>query len=239
MENLYIKLLDATLEYGQGYNQMVGASKDEVTENYDFASKLNEDVLDYHIHKIIYTLNDSQNIQTLKMIYKSRIDGKLISLLDTIVSHKQDEKENEIEFEDNEEIKEVFFYLTKEERLGAISFKTNLGKIKQIGNQGKAEAIIDENLKDGQHIVFGFGVNAGPKFGVSSIYCYYMDKNKYGIILYGGLLHLRAKLKRNPEFKKKMLANRASLNEQQKLILDTCDLPDAAFFPIISYIMSQ
>ena len=239
MDNLYNKILTATLEYGQGYDQMVVSIKEEVTTNYDYADKLNEEVLDYHIQKIIYTLNENQNIQTLKMIYKNRIDGQLKALLDTIDSHKKDEKEIEIDFNDNEEITEVFFYLTKDNRLAALSLKTNLGKVKQIGNQGNAEAIIDENLKGGENIVFGFGVNAGQKFGVSSIYCYFMDKNKYGIILYSGLLHLRAKLKTNPQYRKIMETKRASLNEKQRLILDTCDLPDTAFFPIATYIMSH
>ena len=239
MDNLYKKILTATLEYGQGFDQMVGSIKEEVTTNYDYASKLNEEVLDYHIHKIIYTLNENQNIQTLKMIYKSRIDGQLIALLDTIDSHKKDEKEIEIEFNDNEEITEVFFYITKDNRLASLSLKTNLGKVKQLGNQGNAEVVIDENLKGGENIVFGFGVHAGQKFGVSSIYCYYMDKNKYGIILYTGLLQLRAKLRANPQYKKEMEEKKASLNEKQKLILEKCDLPDAAFFPIAFYIMSH
>ena len=218
---------------------MIGSIQDEVTTNYDFADKLKEEVLDYHIHKIIYTLNENQNIQTFKMIYKNRIDGQLRALLDTIDSHKKNEKEIEIEFKDNEEIIEVFFYTTKDDRLAALSIKTNLGTVKQIGNQGNAEPIIDENLKGGENIVFGFGVNAGQKFGVSSIYCYFMDKNQYGIILYSGLLHLRAKLKINPKYKSEMETKRESLNEKQKLILDTCDLPDAAFFPIATYIMSH
>ena len=81
-------------------------------------------------------------------------------------------------------------------------------------------------------------MHAGIKYGVSSIYSYYMDKKKYGIVFYTGLLQLRAKLKKNPEFKKEMEGKRASLNEKQKLILDTCDLPDTVFFSIASYIMS-
>ena len=65
-----------------------------------------------------------------------------------------------------------------------------------------------------------------------------MNKRKFGIVQYTGLLQLRAKLKANEDFKKSVVANKANLNDKQKLILETCDLADTAFFPVISYIMS-
>ena len=237
MKYLYRDLLYASLEYGQGYDKMVGGTKEETTKNYDFSSTLNEKVLDYHINKIIYTLNKSQNIQSIKTIYKNRNNGELHTLLDTVESNINNEKENEIEFEDNEEIEEVLFYITKDERLAALSIKTNL-KVNNIGDLNSGEVFKDEKLSADKNVIFGFGMNAGIKYGVSSIYLYYMNKKKYGIVLYTGLLQLRTKLKKDPKFKKEMEGKRATLNEKQKLILDTCDLPDSAFFPIASYIMS-
>ena len=237
MTELYKNFLEATLEYGQGYDQQVGGAADEVTTNYDFAANSKpEEIIDYHIHEIIYTLNEKQ-IQTLKIIYKNRNDGNLKTLLDTISSHKDHETEESIKFEDAEEICEVFFYISKE-RIAAISMKTNLGNTKIIGNTSNGELVKDENLKDEKNVIFGFGVHAGQKFGVSSIYCYYMSKKKYGIVVYSGLLQLRAKLKVNKEFRDKLKTKRESLNEKQKLVLDTCDLPDTAFFPFASYIMT-
>jgi hypothetical protein len=237
MKYLYKDLLFASLEYGQGYDKMIGGTKEEKTKNYDYSSTLNEKVLDYHIHKIIYSLNKTQNIQYLKMIYKNRNDGTLHTLLDTVESNINNEKENEITFEDNEEIEEVFFYITKDNRLAAISIKTNM-KVNDIGNTSSGEKAKDEKLEEAKNIIFGFGMHAGIKHGVSSMYSYYMDKKQYGIVLYTGLLQLRAKLKKNPDFKKEMEAKRASLSEKEKLILDTCDLPDPSFFAVASYIMS-
>ena len=237
MTEFYSKLLDATVEYGQGYNQMIGAVKEEVTTNYDFSLDKEINVLDYHIHKIIYSLNKNQRIQSMQLIYKNRNTGQLKTLLDTRSSHLKGEKLMEFEFEDFEEIINVFFYL-KEDRLAAICIQTNKGKIKYIGNQDKTELIKDESLNIEDKIIFGFGMQAGEKYGVSSIYCYYMNKNKYGIIQYGGLLQLRAKLKVDPDYKKELEAKKDTLNEKQKLILDTCDLAETAFFPIICYIMS-
>lgn len=66
--------------------------------------------------------------------------------------------------------------------------KNNVGKITE--------------LEDGKKIVFGFGFNANDQYGVSSFYCYFMDKRKYGIVKHSGLFQLRSKLKCNPDFKK-------------------------------------
>jgi len=248
MNQLNKKFILATIEQGQGYDQVIGGIEEETTLNYDFTSFTKEagskdsdiSIFDYHIKKIIYTLNANQYIQTLKLIYKNRNDGQLKTLLDTTESHIKEEKSYEIEFEDFEEIIEVLFYLTKKDpRLGAISIKTNLNKVKNIGSETNLDLVKDENVLNNKNIIYGFGVHAGKAFGVSGIYCYFMDKTLYGIILYDGLLQLRAKLKKNPEFRNQMFEKRESLNEKQKLILDSCDLPDTAFFPIASYIMSQ
>lgn len=249
MKNLNKNLIYATIEHGQGYDQVIGAVEEEKTLNYDFISDTKENglnnsnisIFDYHIKKIIYTLNSSQYIQTLKLIYKNRNDGQLKTLLDTTGSHIKDEQSFEIEFEDFEEIIEVLFYLTKKDpRLGAISIKTNLNKYKNIGSEiNLDEPVKDENVLNGKNIIYGFGVHAGKLYGVSGIYCYFIDKTLYSIIVNNGLLQLRAKLKKNSDFRNQMIEKRESLNEKQKLILDSCDLPDTAFFPLASYIMSQ
>lgn len=238
MSDLYVKLLEASLEFGQGSSQMVGALRDEVTTNYDISSDKSINILDYHIYKIKYCLNSSQRIQSLQLLYKNRNDGSIKMLLDTKVSHLRDEKESEIDFEDFEEIVDVFFYVGKDDRLAAICITTNKNKIKYIGNKDNGELMKEEKLMDGNKIVFGFGMHACIKFGVCSIYAYFMDKKRYGIIQYGGLLQLRAKIKTDKEYRKQLQDKRDTLDEKQKLILDTCDLPETGFFPIACYIMS-
>ena len=151
MKYLYRDLLYASLEYGQGYDKMINGTKEEKTKNYDFSSTLNEKVLDYHIHKIIYTLNGTKNIQSLKMIYKNINNGKLHTLLDTVESNINNEKENEIVFDDNEEIEEVFFYITKDERLAALSIKTNF-KVNNIGDLSSGELVKDKKLTEAKNI---------------------------------------------------------------------------------------
>lgn len=238
MSGKFVKLLDVTCEYGQGFHEMIKPKEEEITQLYDFTSTLKGNVLEYKIHEIKYTLGESQNVQTLTMVYKNRNDGHLETLLNTEKS-ATDAKEEIIEFDDNEEIVDVFFYVKEEgNTLAAFMIKTNLKPAKYIGNQDKGRLVKSRDLETGKKIVLGFGVNAGKKYGVSSIYCYYMDKSKFGILQYSGLLQLRAKLKLNPEFKKELEAKKESLNDKQKLMLSTCDLPDAAFFPVASYIMS-
>ena len=230
------KFLDVTLEYGEGYDQMVGGKEDELTTNYDYYLNTKEKCMEYHIHKIIYTLNENNYIQSLQMIYKNRNDGHLEKLLDTISSHKDDEEKNEIIFEDFEEIILVRFWV-KDERLVRFSIKTNMNKIKMIGADVNDGLFKDDDIETEKKIIVGFGVHAGQKFGVSSMYCYYIDKKQFGIIEYEGLLQLRAKLKMDSKFRKEI--EKKDLNEKQKLILDTCDLPDTAFFPVAFYIMSH
>ena len=174
--------LEVTLEYGQGYYEFIKPKEEETTELYDFTKKLKENVLEYKIHDIKYKLGESQNIQTLTMTYKNRKDGSLETVLNTKKSNIN-AKEEIIEFYDNEEMENVYFYIDeKSERLVALMIKTNLGKIKYIGNPDKGRLVKSPDLETGEKVVLGFGVNAGKKYGVSSIYCYYIDKNKLSFI---------------------------------------------------------
>ena len=190
------------------------------------------------IHQIKYTLGENQNIQSLNMVYKNRNDGQLKTLLKTEKSFT-DAKEEVIELGENEEIIDVYFYPSRQTgRLAAIMIKTNNETIKYIGNQDKGDLVKDPELTTGRKIVLGFGVNAGEKYGVSSLFCYYMDKSKFGILQYEGLLQLRAKLKQDLDFKKELEARKDTLDGKLKLLLATCNLPDATFFSVASFIMS-
>lgn len=238
------KSLNITLEYGQGYREMQYEEKhpELCTEIYDFTKDIGMGIFDYHLHKIVYSLNDKQQIQSLKTIYKNRNDGTLKTLLDTTNSHINGEKEEEIVFQDFEDIVQIFFYVQDDKinaRLVAICIETNLGNIKYIGNQDNGQLLRDFDLDTKENIVLGFGVNANQHYGVSSMFCYIMNKNKYGIIEYSGLLQLRAKIKKDKDFKTKNDEKRASLTDKQNLLLNIADLPDTAFFPIAGYLMAH
>lgn len=246
MTELY-KGMNATLDYGHGIYEMVkekGAKADPETFKYEFYSKLGAKVLEYKIHEIRYVLRKDQIIQSLTIIYKNRLDGHFETLLDTEHSKTEGEEENKIVLGEFEEIDNVKFYLQKSEdtrlgnRLVAFTIKTNLDNIHTLGNIDKGDLAKDDDLETRKKIVFGFGVHAGKNHGVTGITAYYMDKSKYGLIQYEGLLQFRAKLKANPDFKKTVDEKKGSLDEKHKLLLDVCDLPETAFFPIASYIIS-
>ena len=234
-EILYNNLLEVTLEYGQGHARMVEMEKhnESETKNYDCSRTLGRNFIDYHINKICYNLKTNEFIQSLKIIFKNRNTGKLVTLLDT---DPEDNKPNEFQLEDNEEIIEVRVWEKKESLIG-FEITTNANRSKKIG-YGEDQSRKIEEFESKDKIIFGFGCQANKQYGVCSLYCYFMNKRKFGIVQYTGLLQLRAKLKANDEFKKSVEANKANLNDKQKLILETCDLADTAFFPVISYIMS-
>ena len=232
MNSLYKTLLNATLEYGQGYSRMVDMKEDDETKNYDCSRGLDEKLIDYHIYKIGYKLKSNEGIQCLQLIFKNRNDGKPATLLDTA---PEETNKDYFEIEDNEEIIELRIW-EKNEALTGLEISTNKGRSKKIG-YGEEPTKIKE-FESGDKIIFGFGCQANQKYGISSIYSYFMNKRKFGIVNNLGLLQLRAKLKQNSEFKAQLEAKKSSLNEKQRLILEICLLPDTSFFPISSYLMS-
>ena len=248
--NLYNEYLKSSLEIGESYCKMRAPSeKEPISENFDFTQSFEKKVgekmdysqtikvLDYHISEIHYTLNSNQTIQTLEMVYKSRNDLTSKTLLKTVNSSNSEVQT--IKFIDNEEIIEVLFYVHKDnKRLVALSFKTNLDKVKIIGNTSNGIIQNDEGVNNKNNIICGFGGYSCEQYGVSSLYCYYMEKNKYGIVLYNGLLQLRAKLRKDEKFKKTIIEKRSSLSEKMQFILEVCNLPDTGFFPVAGYIMS-
>ena len=173
------------------------------------------------------------------MEYKNRNDGSIKVLLDTTKSMKNKEQEQEIEFLDDEEIIDIHFYITTDNRLAGISLKTNKNRIKIIGKDSKNELVNDDKIRTGNYVIFGFGVQAGKRYGVSSIYCYFMHKYDYGIVKSGGFLQLRAKLKANSEFSNEIESKKDKLSDKHKLIYDTCRFPDSIFAEIAAFLISS
>ena len=148
--------IEVTLEYGQGHYDLTerkfNKEKIKVNENgkekeitkqtlietdnlsriYDIYPVFKKKLLDYHIHKIVYSLNERQYIQSFKVIYKNRNNGEEI-VADSENSHVQGETEEEFVLQDMEEIIDVFFYYDDKDDLTSICLTTNRGNIKFIG----------------------------------------------------------------------------------------------------------
>jgi hypothetical protein len=231
-------LLTTTMEYGQGYLPVVDGTDDLYTRNYDYTMANEKDILDFRLHKIVCKLNSaSQQIQSMTLIYKNRNTGELVTMLDTMTSSNKDETEMDITFGDFEVINQVRVWV-KDDNLIGFEVKTNENNLKKFGYGNDDQLRKIDTFEGGNKVILGLGVHAGKQHGVSSIYFYYIDRVHLAAIEYSGLLQLRAKLKANPDFKKKTEDKKASLGEKDKFILDICGLPETAFFPITSYLMS-
>ena len=230
-------MLESTIEYGQGHLPVVDGTEELYTCNYDYSSANEKDILDYRLQKIVCKLNsEKQQIQSMTLIYKNRNTGQLITLLDTVKSKTNEGIEMAYTFGDFEVINKVNIWV-KDYNLIGFEIETNEGNHKKFG-YGDNESLKIDTFKSGNKVILGLGVNAGRQYGVSSIYFYYIDRVHLAAIEYAGLLQLRAKLKANQDFKNKFEAKKSSLNEKEKFILDICELPDTAFFPITSDLMS-
>ena len=234
--NEYDKIF-TTLDYGQGYDRMVEMETlgQSMTQNYDCAQTLGHKFLNYHLHTIKYNLKSNEYIQSLQLIFKNRSNNQLECLLDTDPSH---DKENEYILGDDIDIKIVRYWLNND-RLTGFELTTNkkTGNIKMIGYQKNDVEKIPE-FEGKTKIILGFGVNANDQYGISSFYCYYMDKKCYGMNKHAGLIQLRAKLKVEEKYKKEIESKKDTFAPIEKLILNICDLPDIAFHSVISYVMS-
>ncbi len=243
------KLIGITLLYGQGYREEQISKKDfekmrdKYSQSYDSLETKGEKILEYHIKKIIYTISPSQSIQTLKVIYQNRNNGQLEELLDTKASYTEQNNDKDklsyIEFEDNEEIVDMFFYVKDSNNLVSICITTSFGTSKYIGNQDLGTLVKDRDLEKKDKVIVGFYVEASKLEGVTGMYCYYVPKIKFGFYKYYGLFLLRAKIKCDKEFKKKTEEKKESFDEKNSLILALSDLPDTVFTKVASFIIES
>lgn len=243
------ELIGVTLLYGQGYKEEeisklnTEKNKEKYSHSYDSVAAKGEKILEYHIKKIIYTISPSQSIQTLKVIYQNRNNGQLELLLDTKVSYTEQDydkdKLSSIEFEDNEEIVDIFFYVKDSNNLVSICITTSFGTSKYIGNQDLGTLVKDRDLEKKDKVIVGFYVEASKLEGVTGMYCYYVPKVKYGFYKYYGLFLLRAKIKCDKEFKKKMEEKKESFDAKQSLILAFSDFPDTVFTKVASFLLGN
>ncbi len=143
-----------------------------------------------------------------------------------------------IEFEDGEIIESVIIYLKKEVLCG-FDITTN-----NITNENHQRSILIGDRSEDVYrvpadnkVVIGIGCCANEQYGVSSIFFHRVDKLTFSISQTYGLRQLRAKIKKNPEFNEELEVLKSCLNAEQKLLCETCSLPDAVFFSVLKYVM--
>ena len=202
-----------------------------------------ENFLTYTLKKLCYELNKEKNgIQNLKLIYLN-LNGQEEVLLDTSEGKIQQFSET-IEFEDGEIIESVIVY-TKKDMLCGFDISTN----KLMKDNNKRSILIgirsnetsnDEGVmrvSGDNKVVVGIQCYANEQYGVSSISFHRVDKLTFSVYQTYGLRQLRAKMKKNEAYVKELEGLRANLTEEQKLLSDSCGLPDAVFFSVLKYVM--
>ena len=90
------------------------------------------------------------------------------------------------------------------------------------------------DLKNLEQIVIGFGLNTNEDNVITSIYGYYINRNKYILNLYKGILYLRKKLE-NQEYNEKIQKKLNNMNKRNQILYRICSLPQNQFFNIMKY----
>lgn len=201
-----------------------GINIDDSIYYYGFSDHLKKNIENYKICAIKYTLN-SNCIQSLEVIYKSRKNGSL-----EIINSKECLIDNQdqyvIEIPDSQEVK---LLRIEEENKKDIGFTIECGnQIYEIGCKNVKPKQTFEN-----QILLGIEIKANPSFGISNLTYKCIDSKKYAMKIYIGFLQLRAKLKKNLVFRQKIFDKIKSYNQNQKFIVEICDLPDIIFYNIM------
>jgi len=190
-------------------------------------------LLGYYISRIQCELKSNSCITGLKLSCRNRTDNSKIDVID-IPSKKKTNLVQEYNFEPSEFITEIRVWM--QERLTGFEIATNKGSVKKFG-YGEEDSLLkipEFEIKD--KIVVGFEFCADEKDGVTGLCCYYLNRNKFLMVLHTGLIYLKVKLK-NEEFRKKTEKKAKYLNSKFKTIYQACLLPDHHFFEVMKYVM--
>lgn len=205
-----------------------------ITDNsiaYDDCDIFQEFIITYRLHKIRCLIEPNTGIAGIQLTYKDRETNKEIVSIDV---HKSgDLISQEFTLEPLEIIIEARLW-TKESLTG-FEITTNKKRSKRFGYDN-GEMIIPEGIEDGKNLVLGFFLNFENRLGVTSIGFHYLSRTQFSLVLYSGLLYLRIKLK-DPEFRKEIKSKLDNMEYSEKVLFNTCILPDSTFFGIVKYTM--
>ena len=202
------------------------------SKHFDDLDFLGENFLNYKVTKIkIWSGKKEQKtiVTGIQFFYKSLIDGKEV----TPGEYKGEqglEKCDELVLQQNEYL--VDFHIRIDTEVTNVGFTTNKGRVFKIGGDVGEDKItlISEN---GPAIILAIFGCYGPE--LQSCGVGYVTKKDYMEALFLGYFELKFLLKKNEEFKKKLLEKESTLEQSDKILLKTCLLPDASFNQIIKF----
>jgi len=227
----------ASLEYGEAIFSIVDGDENYFTtncDNFNYFSEPENNPFDYFIKYIYYSLKDDKYIVSLKVVYQDRKTDRLITLLDTPGTYK--EELQKVEFKSYELIVKMKVWV-KHDKLIGFEIKTIFGRVIKIGYGEKENEIIIDELKDEKCFILGFGVEANS-IRVTGIYCYYIDTKLYDkYCYYLDILKIRVKLMLDNKYKDEIHSKKSEYDDKLQLLIDICELPNLPFFIILSYIL--
>ena len=199
---------------------------------YDMKDILKNKILNYRISKIKCQLKSNKGIYGIQFFYRNLNDGKESPIIN-VQSKEKDLIEQEFDLS-QEYIIDMKTWLDQDTILIGFEIKTNKNRIFKFGYGNEEQLIKIPDLQNLDKIILGFGLNANEDGLVTSIYGYYINKNRYIFNQYKGILCLRKKLE-NPEYNEKIMKKAANMNKKNQILYRICKLPQNQFFNIMKY----
>ena len=201
----------------------------------DIYEILKDKIYNYKLSKIKCQIKSNKGLYGIQFFYRNLIDGKESPLIN--IQPKEKEKDLiEQEFDLNgDSIIDLKTWLDDNYKLTGFEVITNRNRTQKFGygNNEPIQGIID--FKNLDKIIIGFGVyiNEDDNF-ITALYGYYLNRSKFLMIMYKGILYLRKK-SQNPNFVEKIKKKLPSMNKKNQILFKICNLPQNQFFNIIKY----
>ena len=199
----------------------------------DMYEILKDKIYNYKLSKIKCQIKSNKGIYGIQFFYRNLIDGKETPLIN-IQSKVKDFIEQEFDL-NGDSIIDLKTWLNDNYILTAFEVITNRNRSQKFGygDNEPIQGIID--LKNLDKIITGFGVyfNEDDNF-ITALYGYYLNRSKFLMIMYKGILYLRKK-SQNSTYVEKIKKKLPSMNKRNQILFKICNLPQNQFFNIIKY----
>ena len=201
----------------------------------DIYEILKDKIYNYKLSKIKCQIKSNKGLYGIQFFYRNLIDGKESPLIN--IQPKEKEKDLiEQEFDLNgDSIIDLKTWLDDNYKLTGFEVITNRNMTQKFGygNNEPIQGIID--FKNLDNIIIGFGVYANEDDNfITALYGYYLNRSKFLMIMYKGILYLRKK-SQNPNFVEKIKKKLPNMNKKNQILFKICNLPQNQFFNIIKY----
>ena len=200
----------------------------------DIYEILKDKIFNYKLSKIKTQSKSNKGFFGIQFIYRNLIDGKEASLIN-IQSKEKDLIEQEFDLNGDSIIDLKAWFNNENYFLTGFEVITNRNRAQKFGygDDAPLKDIID--FKDLDKIIVGFGVYVNEEDNcITSLYGYYLNRSKFFMIMYKGILYLRKKTQ-NPTYVEKIKKKLPTMNKKNQLLFKICNLPQNQFFNIIKY----